>query len=113
MLLENNFEGFQALYREVGNYYEKRHCSIYECQAFNDGDHCFVRFLVDRFHVVQYSFRYDRGFLLSGVGLAIGPHFFGPADFWSYDNMRRFALEASTEAIRKNLELLDEYFKSR
>jgi hypothetical protein len=44
------------------------------------------------------------------VSLAIGPHYFAPADFWSYENSKRFKIEASTEAIEHNLKLLDEFF---
>lgn len=67
-------------------------------------------FLVDRRHVIRYGISEDRGTWLGAVSLAIGPHYFGAADFWSYENFRRFTLEASTEGVVKNLALLDEFW---
>lgn len=46
---------------------------------------------------------------VGGVQLAIGPHYFSPADFWSYEASQRFTLEASMEGVIKNLRLLDEF----
>jgi hypothetical protein len=59
--------------------------------------------------VIRYGIVRDRGAWLGGVALGIGPHYFGPADFWSYEHAQRFTLEASTEGAIKNLILLDEF----
>lgn len=71
----------------------------------------FVRYLLDAKHVIEYRITNDRNFFLSIVSLAIGPHYFSPADFCDYENSQRFSLEASTEAIVHNLNLLDEFLK--
>jgi filamentous hemagglutinin len=41
--------------------------------------------------------------------VSIGPRYFSPADFWSYEASQRFTLEASTEGVIRNLRLLDEF----
>lgn len=69
----------------------------------------YTLFLVDRNHVIRYGYGQDRGFWVGGVELGIGPHYFGPAAFWSYEDSQRFSMEASTEGIIKNLSLLDEF----
>lgn len=69
----------------------------------------FTYFLIDRKHVIRYGFGRDRGLLMGGLELAIGPHYFGPAAFWCYENSTRFSIEASTESVIKNLTLLDEF----
>lgn len=113
MQLGNDFKSFQSLYESVNSFYgtyANRHWTIFEDLAPGQGDRYYVRFLADRTHVIEYAVATDRGLQLSGVSLAIGPRYFGPADFWSYENSKRFALEATTEAIEQNLRLLDEFF---
>lgn len=113
MQLGNDLKSFQRLYEAVNSFYGRcaiRHWAIFEDLTPEQEDKYYVRFLVDRKHVVEYAVVTDRGFQLSGVSLAIGPRYFGPADFWSYENSKRFALEATTEAIEQNLHLLDEFF---
>lgn len=111
--LENDFPSFQKLYEVVYAYYKEhgdRHVSIFDDQRPGNEGKYFVRFLVDRRHVVEYAIVQDRGVCLSGVSLAIGPHYFGAADFWSYEASRRFKLDASTDAVVHNLALLDEFW---
>jgi hypothetical protein len=50
--------------------------------------------------------------LLGGVELGIGPHYFGPSAFWSYENANRFISEISTQAVFHNLRLLDEFWEN-
>ena len=69
----------------------------------------YTHYLISRKHVIRYGIGEDRGGCVGGVELAIGPHYFGPADFWSYEASQRFTLEASTEGVIKNLRLLDEF----
>ncbi len=49
------------------------------------------------------------GKFLGGLSLAIGPHFFSPSEFWSFEAYERFDRSATTEAVAHNLRLLDEF----
>lgn len=112
MLLNNDFDGFKNLYDSVNSYYKKtgnRHVSIFSDKPPSGDEPYYVRFLVDRKYVVQYAILRDRGVSLSSLTMAIGPHFFAPADFWSFDNGARFKMDASTDAVAHNLALFDEF----
>jgi len=63
--------------------------------------------------VIRYSIGVDREVYVGAVELGIGPHYFGPAAFWSYDDMERFSMEATTEAVIHNLKLLDEFWSGQ
>jgi hypothetical protein len=112
--LKNDITSFDSLFNAVSYFYrgdESRIILIFE-EKYPDKDtdsEYFVRFLLDRKHVVEYRITNDRGLFLSILSLAIGPHYFPPTDFWDYENSQRFNLEASTEAIVHNLKLLDEF----
>lgn len=115
MQLKNDIASFRQLYEAVQKYYRvhgNRALTIFADKSPGDGEKYYIRFLVDRKHIVEYAIVEDRGFNLSGVSLAIGPHYFGPADFWSYENSERFTLEASAEAVERNLKLLDEFWQT-
>jgi hypothetical protein len=114
--LKDRLSDLDALYNAVTDFYfvTSRRCLIFESKspgAEGQGDY-FVRFLLDGKHVVEYRIAEDRGTFLSIVSLAIGPHYFSPGDFWDYKNSQRFTLEASTDAVSYNLNLLDEFFDS-
>lgn len=118
MLLNNDLAGFSELFNTVTSFYTDfgaRRFLIFENQMpSEDSDEgYFVRYLLDRRHVCEYRVAHDRGCFLSILSLAIGPHYFPPEDFWSYDNSQRFRLEASTEAVLHNLGLLDEFLAGR
>ena len=68
-----------------------------------------LHFLLDRKHVIKYGICGNRHSYTGGVGLAIGPHYFAPSDFWSYENSQRFKMAATTDAVEHNLRLLDEF----
>jgi hypothetical protein len=112
--LKNEMHSFDMLFNAVSSFYrgdQSRRVLIFE-EKYPDKDDdsgYFVRFLLDRKHVVEYRVANDRGLFLSILSLAIGPHYFPPTDFWDYENSQRFNLEASTEAIVHNLELLEEF----
>jgi hypothetical protein len=112
--LRNETKSSDLLFNTVASYYQKeegRKIVIFDVQNaggdVNSG--YFIRFLLDRKHVVEYRIANDRNFFLSIILLAIGPHYFSPADFWDYENSRGFSLEATTEAVVHNLKLLDEF----
>jgi hypothetical protein len=112
--LRNEIDSFDALFNTVTLFYNRdkgRRISIFETkvpdQDIDTG--YFVRYLLDSEHVVEYRIANDRRTFLSILSLAIGPHYFPPADFWDYENSQRFSLDASTEAIEHNLKLLDEF----
>jgi len=110
--LKNDIESRNALDQAIIAFYKKRgdrYVHIFLHSKSEDELEYRTHFLIDRKHVARYGIGSDRGFWLGGVELGIGPHYFGPADFWSYENSTRFALEATTEAVEKNLTLLDEF----
>lgn len=111
MLLNDSEESRNALCQKVEEYYKNKNKNIYifSMPQFDRNEEYEISFLVNRKHVVKYCIGHDRGIYLCAVLLAIGPHYFGPADFWSYKDSERFTLEASTEGVQKNLELLDEF----
>lgn len=110
MQLKNDLEGRNALRDQVRLYYQAHG----ERSAINfldsqDQGFFYAHFLVDRKHVIRYGIGEDRRLWIGGVSLAIGPHYFSPADFWDYPNSQRFKIEASSEALIHNLTLLDEF----
>lgn len=114
MLLKNDEQSFELLFNAIGDYYKKKGNRVayrFENVKPNsdmDADY-FVRFLLEKKHVVEYRITEDRGYFISVPSLAIGPHYFNPEEFWDYENSQRFTLEASTEGIERNLKLLDEF----
>lgn len=113
MQLNNDFDSFKILYEIINAYYKKagnRFVTIFSDTPPSAENGYFVRFLVDRRHVVEYGIVQDRSCNLSSISLAIGPHYFGPADFWSYEASERFKMDASSDAVVHNLALLDEFF---
>lgn len=70
-----------------------------------------LHFLVDKIHVIRYGFGSDRGALRGGVALGIGPHYFGPESFWSYEDSLNFLYTVDTDSIFHNLRLMDEFWK--
>ena len=112
MQLKNDIESRNALDQTIYAYYKKvgnRHVRNFSHAVDPSEMHFDTYFLVDRKHVIRYGINFDRGFWLGAVALGIGPHYFGAADFWSYENSTRFTLEATTEGVEKNLALLDEF----
>lgn len=96
----------------IREYYQKHGGRV--CHAFLRSEEIdgwiFLHYLIDRKHVVRYGFGEDRGIPVGGFELAIGPQYFGPADFWSSDNFWRFSNEVTPDGIEKNLLLLDEFW---
>ncbi len=116
MQLKNEKASFDLLFNTVSAFYQKsgtRNIVIFEekppSEDLDEG--YFIRYLLDKTYVIEYRIANDRGYFLSILSLAIGPHYFPPGDFWDYKNSQRFNLEASTEAILHNLALLDEFLK--
>jgi hypothetical protein len=72
-----------------------------------------VHFLIDRKHVARYGIGEERHTSIGGIQLAIGPHYFSPEDFWGNEPAQQFSIEASEDAIKRNLKLLDEFFRTR
>lgn len=96
-------ETIQNHYREQG-----RTVSIFSAPAPNQGNSLEFCFLIDRRYVAKYLIGWDRSYL-GTLLLAVGPHYFSAADFWDYPNYERFSIEATTEAVERNLSLLDEF----
>lgn len=109
--LENDEQSFFNLLELIRSYYERqgryvRFLSHTPPTSLEDYE---AEFLLDRKHVVRYMVGRDRGINTAGVALAIGPYYFGPADFWSYEASQRFTMEATSEGVLRNLRLLDEF----
>jgi hypothetical protein len=114
--LKNDIDGRNLLDQTIYSYYKKngeRHASLFLYSEDKDWNCIYSHFLIDRKHVIRYGIAQDRVLFVGGVSLAIGPHYFTAADFWSYENLERFTMEATTEGVEKNLALLDEFFGSR
>src|SRR5450830_365070 len=111
VLLENDIGVVSDLFNTISSYYiaNGRVFVIFDNAQISDELSLgyYVRFLVDRRCVVEYKFERDRQMLIGTVSLGIGPAYFPPANFWDYENSKRFSLEASIEAINLNLAVLD------
>lgn len=70
-----------------------------------------LHFLIDRRHVVRYGFGIDRDILRGGISLGIGPHYFGPDSFWSYEDSLKFSHTLDDDSVFRNLRLMDEFWK--
>ncbi len=115
MLLRNDKEGIILLDEVVVNYYRTRERS---CIGFLHSENVewnelYSHFLIDRKHVIRLSLVKDREIFLTAIELGIGPHYFTPSDFWSYENSQRFRISANDESIVINLKLLDEFFATQ
>ncbi|CAN7513780.1 hypothetical protein LJR290_003484 [Variovorax sp. LjRoot290] len=110
--LKNDLQSHNLLDETIRNYYERN--GGREARNFlytEDGEwgwH-YTHFLIDRKHVIRYGYGQDRGGWVGGVELAIGPHYFDPSAFWSFKDAERFAIEATTGGVIRNLILLDEF----
>lgn len=116
MMIRNDIDGRNLLRKTISSFYEAnggRHLYCFRVdQKDSSGwheEHC----LLDRKHVFSYSIGSDRDTAIGAIALAIGPHYFTPANFWDYENSTRFSIESSTEAVEKNLRLLDEFLGYR
>ena len=112
MRLKNDEESWFKLNQIITEFYKKqaRPVSTFRSSSQHLEDSLELSFLVDQKHVVKYVIGLDRGIFLGSVHLGIGPEYFGPADFWSYENSQRFRLGTEIDDIRHNLGLLDEFF---
>jgi hypothetical protein len=100
----------------IYEYYKKNRNRIVEIFLHSEDSEWgwnFTHFLLEKELVVRYGFGEDRGSWVGGLEIGIGPHYFGPAAFWSYQQSQRFPIEVSAEGIEKSLALLDEYLSSR
>lgn len=116
MRINNCNEGRNLLRRTISSFYEingGRHLYCFRVDKKGDLDWHEEHFLLNRKHVFSYSIGSDRGIAIGGIALAIGPHYFTPANFWDYENSERFSNESSIEAVEKNLRLLDEFLGYR
>jgi hypothetical protein len=113
--LINDTESFTVLILTVSEYYRARHRAIFmvHYQEPKEGAAYLVRFVVDRKYAIEYYIDSDprMGGFFGGVRLAIGPEYVSPIVFWSDEADRRFYKAATTEAIQKNLALLDEFLR--
>jgi hypothetical protein len=110
----NDSNSLSTLYNSIIDYYYDagRSVLIFEkTEPFSEQElNYFVRFLVDKKHVMEYRICTDRGISIAIPSLAIGPHFFSPGEFWDYENSQRFTLEPTVDGLKKNLKLMDEFF---
>lgn len=112
VVIDNNLEGRALLDRTIEKFYQEngnRTARRFLHTKNEEWGWLYSNFLVDRKHVIRYGHGKDRGLLVGGVELAIGPHYFGPAAFWSYENSLRFSSEANVQNVMRNLALLDDF----
>ncbi|MDM0030479.1 hypothetical protein [Variovorax saccharolyticus] len=110
MQLKSDLDGQNLLNQVIHEYYERQNRIVRNFSSGEEQDGAYYTYyLIDRKHVIRYSIGPDREFMLGAVELAIGPNYFNPAAFWSYENYQRFSMDATTEAVELNLFLLDEF----
>lgn len=113
MQLKNDQQSKNLLDDAISNYYQRRgNRSVrnFLHAADPDGEAYYSYFLIERKNIIRYSIGIDRGMWLGALEMAIGPHYFGADAFWSYENYKRFSIDSTTEAVEKNLALLDEFW---
>ena len=113
MLLKNDINGRNGLRQIILKHYQEQ--SVPATIFWESEEHGFfnAHFLIGRKYVARYGIGEDRSTAIGGLQLAIGPHYFSPEDFWGYEPARRFSIETSEEAIKRNLKLLDEFLITR
>lgn len=110
--IRNNAEGLASLCNEIESYYKKngdRFVYIFDTKLPGEDADIYVRFLMDKQHVIEYSINEDRRMMLGGALLAIGPQYFSPAFFWSFEDGERFRIDTYPDDIEHNLRLMDEF----
>ncbi len=114
MQLKNDFESLDFLDDCVLSYYRSRNRYVKNFLRSEDIDvgGVYSHFLVDRKHVLRFSLGTDRGIYLTNIQLGIGPHYFSPSEFWSFEDADRFKFDATLEAVAWNLSVLDEFLLS-
>lgn len=115
MQLKNDPNGKASLQKVVIDFYNnnQRPASFFLETRNVEWDWAYLHFLVDRKNVIRYGMGLDRNLWVGGVELAIGPHYFGPAEFWSYANSERFRISLDVESVIHNLKLLDEFWSGQ
>jgi hypothetical protein len=114
MRLRNNADGWGLLNATIQDYYKKngdRFVSFFLQSKDEEWGWFYTHFLLERRIVVRYGLGEDRGIPLGGIQMGIGPHYFGPADFWSYENSERFRVGTAIDDIVHNLGLFDEFLR--
>lgn len=113
MRLRNDEATWNKLREVISDHYDKQGRPLtFFSPDFSAEDSVEVAFLIDRKHVAKYLIGVDRGIFTGALLLAIGPHYFRPSQFWSYEDSKRFSIDATTEAVEHNLSLLDEFLAS-
>lgn len=116
MELKNDLDGMNALNDLIYSYYKKngdRKVHIFLRSVDDEKKIESIHFLLESKYVAKYSVgESDRGSgFLGALGLAIGPHYFSPSQFWSYENAQRFRMSTEPFDIEFNLQLFDEFLK--
>lgn len=112
MRLKNDADGRNFLDETIQGYYRSngnRCASNFLHSKDEEWGWSYTHFLLEQKIIFRYGIGEDRGVTMGGLQLAIGPHYFGPADFWSYENSQRFRLGTEVDDVLHNLGLLDEF----
>lgn len=94
---------YENLQREVKYFRESRN------DEWGGG---YLHFLIEKRNVIRYGFGFDRDVWVGGVEIGIGPEYFGPAYFWSYEKSTSFLSSVDAGSVFHNLSLLDEFWRS-
>ena len=113
MLLKNDIDGRNELRQIILKHYQDQGVPATIFWESEEYGFCNANLLISRKYVARYGISEDRSTAIGGVQLAIGPHYFSPEDFWSYESGQRFSIEASEDAIKRNLKLLDEFLRAK
>jgi hypothetical protein len=73
-----------------------------------EGNLYYVSYLLDKRYVIRYSMPIGiRTYAFISIG--IGPHFISMYDLLPYDEAHRFSMDNTADAVKYNLNRLDEY----
>ncbi|MGD1324829.1 hypothetical protein ACNHE5_07860 [Pandoraea pnomenusa] len=111
MQLKNDAESLDLVDQCVIDYYRSkgRYVKNFLRSRNDEWGTLYSHYLVDRKTVVRVSLGQDRGIFLTGIQIGIGPHYFSPSEFWSFEDADRFRMEASVESVLVNLSALDDF----
>lgn len=114
MQFRTDASGVDELWDFLRQYYEKKNRGIKFLSSGSvghyddEGDHYFVTFLLDRKHVLKYSM--PTAIRTSSIlWVGIGPEYVPIQWTLGAESSMRFSGDRSSDAVEKNLVLLDEY----
>jgi len=123
MELKNNQESHEALIHRVAEYYRARSesylpigskkvtTSVIDGKTYEDG--YTQEFFVKRKYFIVISIPIDTRNFFASLSLGVGPGYAPLRWLVTEENQSKISMESTTEGVKKNLALLDEYLAGR